>query len=123
MADLGTIGIGNFDSSSPANVLTQGSDPLLEVIASADDNDYVYVWVNSTLLTSSYFDLNAVPADFDSMDSVSARVRFVASAVDTDKLWNGIACQVRTQPTGGSNLTDLVWVAGDGVSTTDIQSN
>lgn len=114
MADLGTLALGTF--TNVAETAIQGSDPVLEVIASTDDTDYVYDATNSTHTGTARFALGNTPADLGNVDTLSIKLRYAAAAAQTN-VWDSLSARV-FKSDGTTALTNAATVALAIITTT-----
>jgi hypothetical protein len=113
---LGTLALGTFTNVS--NQAIQGSDPVLEVIASADDADYIYDETNTTHESTGWVTVaTTLPADLASVATLSIRLRYAWQAGTQVNTWNSISAQV-LKSDGTTPLTDKVAVVSGGITTT-----
>jgi hypothetical protein len=66
----------------------------LQEIGSANDTSYIFEGNNSTFLSTAYLSLEDLPADFDTMDTLSVQYRRWADTVSANKTLNGVWIQV-----------------------------
>lgn len=117
MASLGTIALGNYDAGNSSDTSTNGSDPLLEVIASADDADYAYDNANNTHTGIAAFALDNMPGDFGTMNSVSINLRYGKDTHTGTNTWDSLAAQI-VQSDGSTALTDNTTIVSGPITTT-----
>jgi hypothetical protein len=116
VADLGTLELGTL-ADSPS-VSLQGSEPVLEAIASADDADYVFDAANSTHTASARFSLGDTPADLGNVDTISIRLRYGLGAAPDNNTWDSLTAQI-VESDGDTGLTDAVTVVSGPIEDTD----
>lgn len=92
MADLGTLALGAYTNNNLTAIT--GSDPVLEVIASTDDADFVFDTDNSTHQGRARFALADMPADFQTMATLFIRLRYGLSAAASLNTWDSITARV-----------------------------
>lgn len=119
MADLSATAAGSYDSTnSTTSGNLVGTEPVLEVIASASDNTYFYDSTNSDGSFIGYFSLDAMPSDFSSMDTLSFRVRYAREGGDDPLLtWDSLSVQM-LQSDRSTALTSDMTAASNISSTT-----
>lgn len=114
MADLGILALGTFTNGNDTAI--QGSDPVLEVIGSTDDADYVYTTLNATSSAIARFALGNVPSDFGDMDTLSIQLRYAWATGTQVNTWSTLAARV-WDSTGTIPYTNERTVAS-GITTT-----
>lgn len=120
MASLPTLALGTYTNISSTAI--QGSDPVLEVIASLDDADYVYDATNSTHTGEASFALDNMPSDFSSMLTLAVRLRYHWATGTQTNSWDTLRARV-FKSDGTTALTDLVTVASAITTTTATNSS
>jgi hypothetical protein len=121
MADLGTLDLGTY-TSSDTQITTVGTPPLLEVIGSADDSDYIYDNSNTSHTAIATFELGSTPADLGTMDTLYVRLRYNRSAYTANRIWDSLRCRIY-RADGTTPLTDDVTVASSITTTTATNSS
>lgn len=117
MADLGTLALGNY--TDVADTAAVGSDPLLEVIASANDSDYVHDNTNSDHTGDCWFAVaTSLPGDFGTMATLFIELRYFLDAAKGDNDWDSLNARV-FQSNGSTPLTDEIVVFNNGGSPID----
>jgi hypothetical protein len=114
MANLGTLALGIW--TNVISTSQSGTPPILEIIALANDGDYVIDNTNSTHVSLCTFTLDDMPADFKFMQTVSIRVRYVCAAAMTNT-WNAITARL-LKSDGVTALSDSVTVVTGPITTT-----
>jgi hypothetical protein len=121
MTDLGTLALGAYDATNSTIDGVGGTpsgDPL-EVIASADDNDYIHTDNNNSTDEVAYVALANMPGDFDSMDSVSINVRYHRDVdTDTSKTWDSIVVEIFADNAGTTSLAGPATIVSGNITTT-----
>src|SRR3990167_1118984 len=120
MADLGTLALGTF--SIVSNTAITGTEPVLQVIASADDNTNVHDTSNTIHTGEASFTLGDVPADFGNIDTVSVRLRYAWASGTQTNTWNSLRAQI-VRSDGSTALTDEVIVASTITTATPTNSS
>ena len=113
MATLPTLALGTFTNVSGATIT--GTEPVLQVIASAVDSSYVYSGQNNT--TGTYranFALADTPSDFTKMGTLDVRLRYLISAAASNTC--SLTVQV-FQSDGTTALTNAVQVVANVTNT------
>ena len=119
MADLGILALGTY--GNVASTAIQGSDPVLEVIASPDDADYVYDATNSTHTGVAQFALGNTPADLGNVDTVSIRLRYAWASGTQVNTWDTLTARI-FKSDGTTALTNAATLA-TGITTTTITNS
>jgi len=119
MASLGTLALGTYTDVSSTAI--QGSDPVLEIIASTDDTDYVYDATNSNHTGTARFTLADTPADFGSILAASIRLRYACASAPTNT-WDSLTAQI-VKSDGSTPLTDAVTVVSGPITTTTLTNS
>lgn len=118
MADLSATAAGTYDSTNSTttgNIV--GTEPVLEVIASANDNTYFYDSTNASGSETAYFSLDAMPSDFASMDTLSFRVRYARQGGDDALLtWDTLSVQMLQSDRATALTADIT--AASSITTT-----
>jgi len=111
MADLPTIALGTRSAThSTADTEVVGSEPVLELIASAVDASFVRDITNSTHTGIGAFDLlGNMPADFGTMDTLSVELRSHLGSAPSNNTWDSLTAQIVNGGTGAA-LTNEVTV-------------
>lgn len=117
MASLGTLDLGTYNAGLSSNTALQGSNPVLEVIASTDDADYVYDATNSTHTGVGVFELANMPSDFGTMSTVSINLRYAWAAGTQVNDWLTLTAQIYKSD-GTTALTNAVTIASSITTTT-----
>lgn len=113
MATLPTLALGTFTNVTGATIV--GTEPVLQVIASAADGSYVYSGESNTTGTySANFALGDTPSDFGNMDTLAVRLRYLISAAATNTCT--LSVQV-FQSDGTTALTNSVQVVANVTNT------
>ena len=107
MADLGTLALGAF--TDVASTAITGAEPVLQVIASADDAKHVHDTANTTHTGVASFALGETPADLDNVDTASIRLRYGLSGEPDNNVWDSLTAQI-VESDGSTPLTDEVTV-------------
>ena len=118
MASLGTLALGTFTNVS--NTAITGTDPVLEVIASADDADFARDTSNSDHTGDCWFTVaTTLPVDLGNVDALSINVRYGLDTTKGANDWLFIRARV-FKSDGTTALTDLLDVVngGTGISIT-----
>lgn len=118
MADLGTLALGAFTNVS--NTAITGTDPVLEVIASADDADFVFDNSNSDHTSDCWFPIaTTLPSDLGNVDTLSINLRYGLSTTKGTNDWLSLRAQV-FKSDGTTPLTNQLTVvsSGTGISNT-----
>src|SRR3990167_10919651 len=118
MADLGTVSFGTYTNVS--NTAITGTDPVLEVIASADDADFIRDTANSDHTGDCWVAVaTTLPADFVSMATLFINLRYGLDTTKGTNDWLFLRAQV-FKSDGTTALTDLLTVVdgGTGISNT-----
>lgn len=116
MADIGTLALGTFTNVS--NTAITGTDPVLEVIGSADDADYVSDTSNSDHTGDAWFDIaTTLPADLGNVDTLSINLRYGLSTTKGTNDWLFLQARV-FKSDGTTPLTDLLTVVDGGTGIT-----
>ena len=116
MASLGTLALGTFTNVS--NTAITGTDPVLEVIGSTDDADFVRDTSNSDHTGDCWFAVaTTLPADLGNVDTLSINLRY---GLDTTKGTNDwLFLQARVFKSDGTTaLTNLLTVVDGGTGIT-----
>lgn len=119
MAALPTLSLETYSNIS--NTSITGTEPVLQLIASAVDSSYVADSTNSTHTGQAAFTIGNLPLDFASMTTLSVRLRYAAASSLTNN-WNSLSAQV-FQSDQSSALTDNVTVASSITTTTPTNSS
>jgi hypothetical protein len=114
MADLGTLALGTYTNITTTS--KTGADPVLEVIASANDGTYVFDNTNSSHGAFCFMTLGDMPANFKFMETVSIRLRYLAAAAMTNT-WDRITARL-VKSDGVTALSDLTVVVTGPITTT-----
>jgi hypothetical protein len=106
---LPTLAFGTYTNVS--NTVIVGTEPVLQVIASAVDTSYVYTATNQTGTNThtAQFALADMPSDFSNMDTLSVRMRYLKASAGANMAWT-LRAQV-FKSDGTTPLTDAVDVA------------
>lgn len=112
---LGTLALGTYTNVSSTTIT--GSDPVLEVIASTDDADYVQDATNSSHTGTARFTLADMPSDFLSMATIAIKLRYAWQTGTQVNTWDTLAAQI-VQSDGSTALTDSVTIASAITTTT-----
>lgn len=118
MAALGTLALGTFTNVS--NTAITGTDPVLEVIGSADDADFVRDTANSDHTSDCWFDVaTTLPSDLGNVDTISINVRYGLDTTKGTNDWLFIYARIY-KADGTTALTDQLTVVdgGTGISNT-----
>ena len=118
MASLGTLALGTFTNVS--NTAITGTDPVLEVIGSTDDADFVRDTANSDHTSDCWFDIaTTLPADLTKVDTLSINLRYGLDTTKGTNDWLFLRARV-FKSDGSTALTDLLTVVdgGTGISNT-----
>jgi hypothetical protein len=91
MAILPALQLGTFFGGATTNIV--GTEPVLQLIASANDSSYLRTNNNSTHIAWAGFSLADMPTDFQSMDSVSIRLRYYQSGM-SNNTWNTLRARI-----------------------------
>jgi len=118
--DIGTLALGTYTNVS--NTAIQGSDPVLEVIASLDDADYVYDATNTTHEGRARFALADMPVNFGTMATLNVRLRYHWAAGTQVNTWNTLSAQV-FKSDNTTALTNKVTVASSITTTSATNSS
>jgi len=92
MANLPVIELGVYTNVS--GTVKVGTDPVLEVIASADDADYVYTSQNATGTYSARFEIDAFPSGLSNVDTLSVQLRYRRAAGTQVNTWDSLRARV-----------------------------
>src|SRR3990167_1791959 len=120
MADLGILALGTYANLSSTTIT--GSDPVLEVIASADDADYASDATNSTHTGSASFAMGDTPADLASMTTLAVRLRYHWATGTQVNAWSSLRARV-FKSDGSTPLTDEATVASSITTTSATNSS
>src|SRR3990167_8417887 len=120
MADLGILALGTYANLSSTTIT--GSDPVLEVIASADDADYASDATNSTHTGSASFAMVDTPADLASMTTLAVRLRYHWATGTQVNAWSSLRARV-FKSDGTTPLTDEATIASSITTTTATNSS
>lgn len=120
MASLPTLALGTFANVSSTAI--QGSDPVLEEIASTDDTDYVYDATNSTHTGTARFALEDMPADLGNVDTLFCQLRYALATGVPSNLWDALRARV-FKSDGTTALTNSLTIASTIVTTTITNSS
>lgn len=119
MADFGPLGFGTYATLTVHTI--QGTEPVLELIASADDTDFTYDNANTSHTGIAAFDIaNSFPTDFGQITTINVNLRYAMITATSNNLWELLDAQLITS--GGATLTDRVTVASDITATTPANS-
>ncbi len=92
MATLPTLALDTYTNVNDTAI--QGSNPVLEVIASTDDTDYVYDATNSTHTGIARFTIADMPSDFSSMSTIDVRLRYAWQTGTQVNTWDALQARV-----------------------------
>lgn len=120
MASLPTLALGTYSNVSSTAI--QGSDPVLELIASTDDADYVYDATNLSHTGLANFTLADMPSDFATMATLSVRLRYAWQTGSQVNAWSTLTAQV-FQSDGSTALANSATVASSITTTTPTNSS
>jgi len=115
VADLGTLALGTF--TNVATTAITGAEPVLQVIASADDAKHVHDTANTTHTGVASFALGETPGDLDNVDTVSIRLRYGLSGAPDNNVWDSLTAQI-VESDGSTPLTDEVTVVTGAIEDT-----
>ncbi|HZL94116.1 MAG TPA: hypothetical protein VFB99_10745 [Vicinamibacterales bacterium] len=119
MADVGILALGT--NSALSSTALVGTQPVLEVIGSPDDADYVHDNTNSTHTGTADFALGDTPSDFGNMDTLSVQLRYLQSGL-SNNTWDSLRARV-FQSDGTTPLTDERTVASSITTTSATNSS
>lgn len=119
MSALSETALGTYGDRG--NTAAQGSDPLLELIASHDDADYVYDNTNSTHEGVASFSLGDMPSDFKTMRSVKINLRYFWGVGSQVNAWTTLRARI-FKSDGTTALTNKTDVASSITTTTPTDS-
>lgn len=119
-SSLPTLALGTYANVSSTAI--QGSDPVLELIASTDDTDYVYDATNSSHTGTANFTLADMPSDFGTMATLSIRLRYAWQVGTQVNAWSTLTARV-FKSDGSTALTNLATVASSITTTTPTNSS
>lgn len=121
MADLGIVGLGNWNATFSVDVMPVGASPL-QLIGNANDASYVHDTANTSHTGVGAMGIDDVPDDFVDMDTLSVQLRYGLSAAAQNNSWDQLTAQIYRSD-GVTPLTDEVVVAvGPITNTTPINS-
>lgn len=120
MATLPTNELGL--SSNLSGVAITGTEPVLELIASAADASYAHSGTNNASGTfTAEFDLDNMPNDFGNMDTLSVQLRYLRAAGTLVNTWNSLDAQIIDS--SNEALSNTVTVASNITTTTATNSS
>jgi hypothetical protein len=94
MTALPTLAAGVLDATNSSSVALNGSEPVLQEIASADDNTFVFDNNNATHVGSAVFALEDMPVNFGNMNTLAVRIRYHKNVHSGVNSWNTLTVQV-----------------------------
>jgi len=120
MATLDTLQLLTFTNISLTAIT--GTEPVLQEIASADDNTNVHDTSNTTHTGTAQFTLENVNSDLGNMDTLFIRLRYAWQSGTQLNAWSSLTARV-FKSDGTTPLTDLVTVASGITTTTPTNSS
>ena len=114
MASLGTLALGTY--SNVSNTAIVGTEPVLNLIAAANDATYVNDSSNTTHTGTAQFALGDTPADFSAMLTLSVQLRYFWESGTQTNTWGSLTARV-FRSDGTTPLTDEATLA-TGITTT-----
>jgi hypothetical protein len=124
VADLGVIKLGNYSATNSTWTGVTGTQPVLDDITTPVDSTYLHdddVGSNSGLV--AWFPLDNMPADFESMDTLSIQIRYHRPAYDAVKTVVAINARIFIGDGSATSITSSEVVASSVTNTAATNSS
>ena len=94
MATLPTLAAGDVDTTNSDHEGETSATAPLQEIGSASDTSYIFEGNNQSFTSTAYLALEDLPADFDTMDTLSVQYRRWADTVSKNKTLDSVSIQI-----------------------------